>query len=121
AGAVAGGAEARRRRRPRSRARQSRVTLLAPGARRLQPADARAPAAVDVERAEQAERPRELAPQLLPRVGRQAPLAAERRRDALGVAHLHLGVPGELPQVGARRGAQQLLVAQALGAPRDPL
>src|SRR5438094_3186781 len=116
-----GGAESKRRRRPRLPARQSRVTLLAPGARRLQPADARAPAAVDVERAEQAERPRQLAPQLLPLVGRQAPLAAERRRDALGVAHLHLAVPGELPQVGARRGAQQLLVAQALGEPRDPL
>src|SRR5207253_9561117 len=101
--------------------RASRRSGLAPGARRLQPADARAPAAVDVERAEQAERPREHAPQLLPLVGRQAPLAADRRRDALAVAHLHLAVPGEPLQVGARRGAQPLLVLQALGEHRHPL
>src|SRR5207249_9692975 len=88
-----GGAESKRRRRRRLPAPPSRVTLLAHGARRLQAADARAPAAVDVERAEQAERPCELAPELLPRVGRQALLAAERRRDALGVAHLCLAVP----------------------------
>src|SRR5881397_1775184 len=46
-----GGAESKRRRRPRLPAPPSRVTLLACAARPLQAADARAPAALAVERA----------------------------------------------------------------------